>query len=135
MEYDGGHLDCRGDAARKPYQMTPLVFVDNLGPTWSGNVMAFAGIRCGPQDSPLSRMPNGRFPHVRGVRQYVLVTMTLFSDGIHIFGWNFVFSSRTEHIIWWVASLVMFCSLAATFWFAELSAGLYQDQIWRRRRM
>ena len=115
-----------GDAAKRPYHMTPLDFIDNLGPTWSGNVMAFAGIRCGPQERPLPRLPNDRFPHVRGIRQYLLIMMTLFSDGIHIFGWNFAFPSRSELIIWRVASLVMFCT-AAVFWFAELFAGLYRD--------
>lgn len=118
-----------GDAAKKPYHMTPLDFIDNLGPPWSGNVMAFAGIHAGPQERPLTRLPNDRFPHVRGIRQYLLIIMTLFSDGIHIFGWYFAFPSRTERIMWRVASLVMFCT-AAVFWLAELFAGLYRDGVW-----
>lgn len=122
-----------GDAAKKPYHMTPLDFVDNLGPSWSGNVMAFAGLRSGPQQRPLPRMPNDRFPHVRGLRQVLLVTITLFSDGIHLFGWHFEFPSRAERIVWRIASLQMFCT-AAIFWGAELFAGLHRDQVWELLR-
>ena len=121
-------LRAAGDAAKDPYHMTPLDFVDNLGPSWSGNVMAFAGLRSGPRQRPLPRMPNDRFPHVRGFRQFLLVTVTLFSDGIHIFGWRFDFPTRAERILWRVASLQMFCT-AAIFWVAELLAGLYRDQV------
>ena len=126
-------LIAAGDAASKPYNMTPLDFVDNLGPSWSGNVMAFAGIRSGPQQRPLPRLPNDRFPHVRGLRQILLVTVTLFSDGIHIFGWHFAFPTRSERIIWRVASLQMFIT-AAFFWGAELGAGLHRDQTWELLR-
>ena len=118
-----------GDAASKPYRMTPLDFVDNLGPSWSANVMAFAGVRSGPQERPLPRLTNDRFPHVRGLRQVLLVTITLFSDGIHLFGWHFEFPTRAERIVWRTASLQMFVT-AAFFWGAELFAGLHRDQTW-----
>ena len=122
-------LIAAGDAAKKPYRMTPLDFVDNLGPSWSGNVMAFAGFRSGPQERPLPRLTNDRFPHVRGIRQVLLVTITLFSDGIHLFGWNFEFPSRAEQIVWRIASLQMFLT-AAIFWGAEIFAGLHREQTW-----
>lgn len=122
-----------GEVASRPYHMTPLDFVDNLGPSWSGNVMAFAGVRSGPQQRPLPRLPNDRFPHVRGLRQVLLVTITLFSDGIHIFGWHFAFPTRSERIVWRVASLQMFVT-AAFFWGAELGAGLHRDQTWELLR-
>lgn len=118
-----------GDKARKPYRMTPLDFVDNLGPSWSANVMAFAGFRSGPQERPLPRLPNDRFPHVRRIRQVLLVSITLFSDGIHLFGWNFTFPTRAERILWRVASLQMFLT-AAIFWTAEILAGMHRDQTW-----
>ncbi|KAI4114855.1 MAG: hypothetical protein LQ338_007945, partial [Usnochroma carphineum] len=126
-------LSGAGEAAKRPYRMTPLDFVDNLGPSWSANVMAFAGIRSGPQQRPLPRFTNDRFPHVRKIRQVLLVTITLFSDGIHIFGWNFEFPSRTEQIVWRVASLVMFLT-AAVFWGAEIVAGLHRDHVWELMR-
>lgn len=89
--------------------MTPLDFVDNMGPSWSANVMAFVGIRSGPRQRPLPRF-------------------TLFTDGIHLFGWNVAFPSRAELLAWRIASLVMFCS-AAMYGGAEIFAGLHRDQI------
>ena len=118
-----------GDAASKPYRMTPLDFVDNLGPSYSQNCMAFIGVRSGPLQRPLPRFTNDRFPHVRGLRQVLLITITLLSDGIHIFGWNFEFPTRTERIVWRVAGLQMFIT-AAFWWGAELFAGLHRDRTW-----
>lgn len=118
-----------GDAAKKPYRMTPMDFVDNLGPSWSANAMAFVGLRSGPQQRPLPRFTNDRFPHVRKIRQVSLITVTLFGVGIHIFGWNFEFPSHAERIVWRAASLVMFLS-AAIFWGAEVLAGWHRDQVW-----
>lgn len=126
-------LVAAGDVASKPYHMTPLNFVDNLGPSWSGNIMAFAGVRSGPQQRPLPRLPNDRFPHVRGLRQILLVSITLFSDGIHIFGWHFAFPTRSERVVWRIASLQMFIT-AAVFWGVELGAGLHRDQTWELLR-
>lgn len=122
-------LIAAGDAARKPYLMTPLDFVDNLGPSWSANVMAFAGIQSGPPERPLPRFTNDRFPHVRKIRQFLLVSVTLFGVGIHLFGWQFDFPTRVERILWRVASLQMFWT-AAFFWAAEIGAGLHRDQTW-----
>ncbi|KAL9608011.1 MAG: hypothetical protein Q9167_007129 [Letrouitia subvulpina] len=118
-----------GPDAKAPYRMTPLDFVDNLGPSWSANIMAFAGIRSGPQERPLPRLTNDRFPHVRHFSQFLLIVITLFSDGIHLFGWRFDFPSRAERIVWRIASLQMFCT-AAVFWGAELLAVLYRDDTW-----
>lgn len=126
-------LVAAGDVASKPYHMTPLDFIDNLGPSWSGNVMAFAEVRSGPQQRPLPRLPNDHFPHVRGLRQILLVSITLFSDGIHIFGWHFAFPTRSERVVWRIASLQMFIT-AAVFWGAELGAGLHRDQTWELLR-
>ena len=95
--------------------------------------MAFAGVRSGPQQRPLPRLPNDRFPHVRGPRQILLVSITLFSDGIHIFDWHFAFPTRSERVVWRIASLKMFIT-AAFFWGAELGAGLHRDQTWELLR-
>ena len=90
--------------------------------------MAFAGIRSGPQPRPLPRFTNDRFPHLRRFKQALLVAITLLSDGVHLFGWNFAFPSRAELLVWRAASLVMF-GTAAVFWGAEVFAGLHRDQV------
>lgn len=121
-------LCAAGGAARKPYVMTPLDFVDNMGPSWTANVLAFANIRAGPRRRPLPRFTNDRFPHVRGFRYALLVTVTLFGVGIHLFGWNYRFPSRWERIVWRIASVQMLWT-AAFFWAAEIIAGWKRDNI------
>ncbi|KAL4920371.1 hypothetical protein BDW62DRAFT_16531 [Aspergillus aurantiobrunneus] len=121
-------LCAAGDAARKPYAMTPLDFVDNMGPSWTANALAFANIRAGPRRRPLPRFTNDRFPHVRGPRYTLLVVMTLFGVGIHLFGWNFWFPTRGEQIAWRVASLQMLFT-AAFFWAVEIIAGWKRDNV------
>ena len=63
-------LIAAGDVASKPYNMTPLDFIDNLGPSWSGNVMAFSGIRSGPQQRPLHACPTIACPACEGSDRY-----------------------------------------------------------------
>lgn len=121
-------LIAAGDVAEKPYVMTPLDFVDNMGPSWSANVMAFMNIPAGPTERPLARFTNDRFPHLRGMPQLALVVVTLFTDGIHLFGWNYRFPTPGEQTAWRLATLVMFVT-AAIFWGAELIAVCKRDQL------
>lgn len=121
-------LIAAGDVAKEPYVMTPLDFVDNLGPSWSANIMAFIHIPAGPIERPLPRFTNDRFPHLRGIRQLTLIVVTLFCDGIHLFGWNYHFPTQGEQTAWRVATLVTFVT-AAIFWTAELLAVCKRDQL------
>jgi hypothetical protein len=121
-------LVAAGDVAKEPYEMTPLDFVDNMGPSWTANVMAFIKIPAGPTKRPLPRFTNDRFPHLRGSRQFILIVITLFTDGIHLCGWNYRFPTPGEQIAWRVATMVMFVT-AAIFWIAELVAVCKRDQL------
>jgi len=120
-------LIAAGDAAKEPYVMTPLDFVDNIGPSWS-NVMTFMNIPAGPIERPLARFTNDRFPHLRGTRQLILIVVTLFTDGIHLCGWNYRFPTAGEQIAWRIVTMVMFVT-ATIFWFAELVAVCRRDQL------
>ena len=124
----GEILVAAGDIAKDPYAMTPLDFVDNMGPSWMANVLAFINIRAGPRSRPLPRFTNDRFPHVRGIRYTMLISTTLFGVGIHLFGWNYRFPSHWERLIWRITSVQMLWT-AAFFWFVELLAGWKRDNI------
>lgn len=121
-------LIAAGDAAKEPYVMTPLDFVDNMGPSWSANVMAFINIRAGPSERPLNRFTNDRIPHLRGMRQFILIVITLFTDGIHLFGWNYQFPTSGEQLAWRIATMTMLVT-AAIFWLAEVIAVCKRDQL------
>jgi len=108
--------------------MTPLDFVNNMGPSWSANIMAFMNIPASPTERPLPRFANDRSPHLRGPRQLLLIVTTLFTDGIHLCGWNYRFPTSGEQLASRVATMVMFVT-AAIFWFAELIAVCKRDQL------
>jgi hypothetical protein len=77
----------------------------------------------------IPRFTNDRFPYVRKIRQFLLVSVTFLGVSIHHFGWHFAFPTRAERIIWRDASLQMLW-IAAFFWAAEILAGLHPDQTW-----
>ncbi|KAH8754139.1 hypothetical protein F5883DRAFT_607898 [Diaporthe sp. PMI_573] len=121
-------LVAAGDIAKDPYVMTPLDFVDNMGPSWSANIMAFIHIPAGPRERPLTRFPNDRFPHIRGIRQVILIVVTLFTDAIHLFGWSYRFPTAGEQLAWRIATMIMFVT-AAIFWLAEVIAVIKRDRM------
>ncbi|KAL1873041.1 hypothetical protein Daus18300_004183 [Diaporthe australafricana] len=71
-----------GDVAKDPYVMTPLGFVDNMGPSWPANVTAF------------------------------VIVITLFTDGFHLFGWSYRFLTVGEQLAWRIATMIMFVTAA-----------------------
>ena len=109
--------------------MVPLDFGQGLRPSGNGDKISSGVLtKYGPfgvqrstqrlSSGSLPRFTNDRFLHVRKIRQFLLVTITLFSDGIHIFGWNFEFPSRAERIVWREQC-------------AEILAGLHRDNVWQ----
>jgi hypothetical protein len=68
-------------AAARPFRLTPLDFVDDLGPSWSIHVMARFGFRTGPRTPrPLRRLGNCRIPKLDRRTTIILFTLT------HIYG-------------------------------------------------
>lgn len=129
-----------GSIAQEPYQQTPLDFIDDLGPSWSVNVMSKAGIPSGirghpwgsgPCERPVPRLTNDRLPSLVGWSRASLFFVTLIYAAIHVAGWNFSFPSAAEQILWRGCSTVL---LLATFlyWLVMISASFTRKRQWQK---
>ncbi|KAF4549815.1 Hypothetical protein D9617_20g028710 [Elsinoe fawcettii] len=129
-----------GDTASQPYQQSPLDFVDDLGPSWSVNVMSKAGIPSGvpgypwgsgPCERPIPRLTNDRLPSLVGWSRAALFLVTLIYAAIHVAGWNFSFPSTAELVFWRGCSTIL---LLATFlyWFIMISASFTRKRRWQK---
>jgi hypothetical protein len=107
-----------GGLALKDWSQTPLDFIDDLRSAWDLNVQAFMKMPTGPQERPIPRLPNDRFPNLKGYQETILCVGTLLYAAIHLFGWNWDFPTRIELTLWRVSSMFLFGNTAA-FWVCE----------------
>ena len=113
-----------GDRSRKPYRQTPLDFVKPstnrnslIAPFWFAIRICFDWRK--EQDLPVRTFGNSKTTPPRGINVVDMVYGTIFVVayfGIHLVGWDFVFPSRTEQILW-RASTLMLLSLAVFYFF------------------
>lgn len=115
----------------RPWETTPLDFVDENGPGWSINVQPFMGMPVIPPSRPIQRIPDDRFPmNPYGAQEYCVCAATLLFAGIHVAGWNFSFPTRLEQVLWRTASLILF-GVVAAFWALETVASWVRLDRWR----
>jgi hypothetical protein len=113
------------------WDLTPLDHVDPNGPAYSVNVQPFMGVPVIPEERPIQRIPNDRFPtNPYGVQEYLLCFATLLFTAIHVAGWNFDFPTNTERILWRVSSLLLF-GITVAFWFFETIASWTRLGRWK----
>jgi len=121
-----------GDRARKPYKSTPLDFLNP--PERRTSIIALCKFGLGvlfgfdkeTSERPVKTFVNSRTTPYRGitVREMlygVLIELTYF--GIHLAAWNFTFPTRTERLLWRVASLQLLGVLL--FYLAVITIGTY----------
>ncbi|KAL9636829.1 MAG: hypothetical protein Q9164_002577 [Protoblastenia rupestris] len=104
------------DRARQSYLRTPLDFVKPpisrtslIAPFWFGIRVCFDW-REESDELPTKTFGNIRTTPPRGIKVSDIVygsIYTLAYFGIHLAGWNFVFPSRTEQMLWRISSLVL----------------------------
>jgi len=103
-----------GPAASQPYRQTPLDFVWDWRNSWTLNVQPFLHFRVDPRERPMPRILNDSLPWFSSAFDSVVcVFVVVFYGAIHMFGWNFIFPTRRERILWHIAALVLLCTTTA----------------------
>ena len=109
--------------AEKPYQHTPLDFIDNQSPSWLTEIQPHLHFRMGPRERPLPRFTNDKFPVIGASRDtFVLFTVIMAYCCLHFIAWNFSFPTHIERVLWHVGCITI---VATTFIF--LACESYQD--------
>ena len=98
-----------GPVAAEPYKQNPFDFVDNQASCWWINVQKYLGFRVEPQERPLPRFTNDKFPNVGlGFETLFYFIIAHAFTGIHLATWNLeAFPTDIERDLRRVASLVM----------------------------
>ena len=113
-----------GPAASQPYRRTPLDFVWDWHASWTMDVQPHLNFRVGPRERPIQRILNDGFPwYDRASDVGIILFMITFYGAIHVMGWNFIFPSSIERILWRVSGLVILCTTTA-FCLWELGWGI-----------
>lgn len=100
-----------GPAAAEQYRQTPLDFVWDGRISWTLNVQPFFPFRVDPRERPMPRILNDSLPWLdSAVDVGVCVFVIVFYGAIHMFGWNLIFPTRTERIIWRLSALALLCT-------------------------
>ena len=95
----------------QPYQRTPLDFVSKDPPSLTSQVQELLHLRVDPCQKPLARIENDVFLMFSTMTEVAICTFVIISYGaFHLCGWNLVFPTRTEGILWRVAAVVFLCS-------------------------
>ena len=98
------------------WNQTPLDFISTHPSSLTSEVQRFLNLRVDPRRKPLARIEDGAILEASsstevGIRAFVIV----FYGAIHLFGWNLVFPTRAEGILWHIAAVVLFCSSVLLF--------------------
>ena len=102
-----------GPEALEPYRQTPLDFVQDPQYSWTLDVQPVFHFRVDPKKRPLPRILNDSFPWYDRAHDIFIVTgIILFFGGIHMFGWNLVFPTAIEKLLWRISALLVLCTTA-----------------------
>ena len=109
--------------AEKPYQHTPLDFIDNQSPSWLTEIQPRLHFTLGPRARPLPRFTNDKFPVIgASSHTYLLFVVILAYCCIHFIAWKFSFPTQVERTLWRVG-----CFTIAATTFIFLVCETYQD--------
>ena len=103
-----------GPAASKPYRQTPLDFVWDGRQSWTLNVQPFLLFRVDPRERPMPRILNDSLPWLSTAADAALcIFVIVFYGVILMLGWNLIYPTDLEKLLWRIAALVVVCSTAA----------------------
>ena len=103
-----------GSAASEPCRQIPLDFVYDGRHSWTLDVQPFLHFRVDPRERPMPRILNDSIHWLSSpVDSATVVFVIIFYGAIHVFGWNVIFPTRTEEILWRIAAVVLIYSATA----------------------
>lgn len=109
--------------ASKPYEHTPLDFIDDQSPSWLTEIQPHLRFQMGPRARPLPRFTNDKFPVIgAGPNAILLFIVILAYCCLHFIAWNFSFPTRVERILWRVGCITIVATM-----FIFLACETYQD--------
>lgn len=121
-----------GAEAANPYRDTPLDFVAKESMTFGCDVMAFFGLRSDNNpERPLRQFPNDRFPDISTFEKFSLFCITSAFGGFHLIGWNFIFPTRSELLLWRISSSIV-TGVTVFFWLVETIAARHRFGRWEK---
>ncbi|PYI16136.1 hypothetical protein BO86DRAFT_205658 [Aspergillus japonicus CBS 114.51] len=99
-------LNQGGNASVEDFQHTPLDFVEKPMQRWHRRPTLE---KFGLEEGPLQRMPDDKIPVINMRRQtWILVTVqAMVHPAIHCLGWNHLFPTPTERLLWRIGALVL----------------------------
>ncbi|KAL8694132.1 MAG: hypothetical protein Q9218_001185 [Villophora microphyllina] len=115
-----------GPEAATPYRQTPLDFVFDGRHSWTLDVQPFLRFRVDPRKRPMPRVLNDSFPWFSTAADtLIIVFIVIFYGVILAFGWNFVFPTAIEKLLWRISALVVVGTTAA-FVLWETAWGIFR---------
>lgn len=103
-----------GPRAAQPYRSTPLDFVFEDTYSWTLAVQPVLHFHLGPRERPMPRLLNDSFPEYEGRSEVPIVSFIIIFYGVILMlGWNFVFPTSIERLLWRIATLLVTCIIAA----------------------
>ena len=131
-----------GIAPDAVYSCTPLDFIGRE--EWAWSILWMHGLNClrrlhlagQPQQLPFQRFNNTTVPVIKGWFLFLFAVITMAFFAIVVAGWNFSFPTRTERILWHIASLTAmisaFGALVVQQLFFNWMPALQRRQEWDR---
>lgn len=103
------------------YNLTPLDFISRVDWSWSRywsnwiNILRNLGINFGPQTRPVNRFENTSCLVLPGNNKYLFLFASCVYAAVFICGWNYVFPSRIEQLLWRASSVTIMATVVG-FW-------------------
>lgn len=114
------------------WKWSPLEEFDDLRPNFLvdvGQYLPYTSKSKLSQSAQKIRFRNDRLPPLERdwLLGHFLSALSLLFGAVYVSGWNISFPTHTEHIIWRICTVMLFC-LVVAFWVVDAGEALYRRQ-------